>query len=271
VFNALSYLPLIVAVRRVPGTVVEPRNSRGTLRAGVDVVRRVERLRRAFVLAAMINLAAWPVLSVLPAVAQDIESRAHVLGLLVGAFYAGAAVVSWAVRRLRRRFPYGRILFVGFLGAGLLILGHALLTAWRSPGYDAVLVAGLTLVPIGLAVALDSSLLQALVQLSAPAEDQAPVLVVYATVTTVVTPIGGLIIGVLADGVSLWFALAFAGTCLTVLALVLRTRLRVFDDLGVDGSHPAPHGHHVHLIHLFGWDVARAAIADASVPPRRTG
>lgn len=268
VFNAVSYLPLMWAVQQVPGTASEPRETRGAVRAGVEAVRRIDRLREAFVLAAMLNLAAWPVLSVMPAVAQDVESHAHVLGLLVGAFYAGAAIVTWVVRRLRSRLPYGRILFIGFLGAGLLILGHAVLTAWRAPGYDAVIVAGITLIPIGLTVALDTSLLQALVQLSAPAEQQAPVLVVYATVTTVVTPIGGLVIGLLADEVSLWFALAFAGVCLTALALALRTRLRVFDDLGDEHEHPAPHAHHVHLIHLFGWDVARATIADASAPSR---
>jgi MFS family permease len=214
------------------------------------------------VLAAVLNLAAWPVLSVLPAVAQDIDARAHVLGLLVGAFYAGAAAVSWAVGRLRRRFPYGRILFVGFLGAGLLILGNAVLTAWRAPGYDAVLVAGLTLVPIGLAVALDSSLLQALVQLSTPEQDQAPVLVVYATVTTIVTPIGGLAIGAVADSTSLWGALGLCGAALTALALLLRTRLRVFDDIGSQRPLPAGHGHHLHLMHLLGWDVVRGALTD---------
>jgi hypothetical protein len=42
----------------------------------------------------------------------------------------------------------------------------------------------MTLIPIGLAIALDSSLLQVLVQLGTAPDDQAPVLVVYATVTT---------------------------------------------------------------------------------------
>ena len=114
---------------------------RRTVRRGISIVKRTDTLRRAFVLAAVLNLAAWPVLSILPAAAHDIDARAHVLGLLTGAFFAGAAAVSWAVVQLRRRFSYGTILFAGFFGAGLLLCANAALTAWRTPGYDAVFVA----------------------------------------------------------------------------------------------------------------------------------
>lgn len=259
-FNALSYLPLVFAVRLVPGRPAEPRVTHRAVRTGIAIVRRTDTLRRAFVLAAVLNLAAWPVLSVLPAAAHEIDARAHVLGLLTGAFYAGAAGVSFLVVRLRRRYRYGTIVFVGFFGAGLLLCANAALTAWRAPGYDAVLVAGLTLVPIGLAVALDSSLLQALVQLGTDPGDQAPVLVVYATITTIVTPLGGLAIGAVADAASLWGALALAGVVLAGLALALRRKLRVLDELGAapDGSPPALHHHHLHLGQLVGHDLPGA-------------
>jgi MFS family permease len=256
-FNALTYIPLLIAIRRVPGTPPTSRREHGTVRRGIAIVKRTDTLRRAFVLAAVLNLAAWPVLSILPAAAHDIDARAHVLGLLTGAFYAGAAAVSWAVVRLRRRFTYGTILFVGFFGAGLLLCANAMLTAWRTPGYDAVFVAAVTLLPIGLAVALDSSLLQVLVQLGTDPEDQAPVLVVYATVTTIVTPIGGLLIGLIADELSLWGALGVSGAALTVLALCLRHRLRVFDELGTAPEHavkPALHHANLHLMRLLGCD-----------------
>src|SRR5262249_8892271 len=149
----------------------------------------------------------------------------HVLGILTGAFYAGAAAVSWAVVRLRRRFAYGSILFAGFFSAGLLLCANAALVAWRTPGYGARFVATLTLGPLGLAVALDSSLLQVLVQLGTAADDQGPVLVVYATVTTIVTPLGGLLIGAAADELSLWGAVAMSGLVITLLAVCLRRKL----------------------------------------------
>ena len=82
-------------------------------------------------------------------------------------------------------------------------------------------------------------------------------LVVYATVTTIVTPVGGLLIGVAADQASLWWALAGCGLVLVVLALALRTRLTVFDPLDEDGA-PAPahlSGHHLALSHLSGADL----------------
>jgi hypothetical protein len=110
-----------------------------------------------------------------------------------------------------------------------------------------------------LAVALNSSLLQALVQLSTPEDDQAPVLVVYATVTTIVTPIGGLVIGALADTTSMWVALAACGTSILVLALALRSRFKVFDQFGELDAPVKAHHHALHLTHLFGWDVARGA------------
>ncbi len=253
--NAFSYVPLIVGVKMVPGDPPHAHDDHRAVRRGIEIVRRTDTLRRAFAVAAVLNLAAWPVLSILPAAAHDIDARAHVLGLLTGAFFAGAALVSWAVVRLRRRFTFGTILFVGFFSAGLLLMVNAALTAWRTPGYDAVFVAVLTLVPIGLALALDGSLLQSLVQLGTPPDEQAPVLVVYATITTIVTPIGGLLLGGVADELSLWGALAVSGFAIALLAVVLRKRLRVFDELGT-APHRTVHGphHHLHLGHLLGAD-----------------
>jgi MFS family permease len=253
--NAVSYVPIIVAIKRVPG---EPHLGHGAHRAvrrGIEIVRRTDLLKQAFTVAAVLNLAAWPVLSILPAAAHDIDARAHVLGLLTGAFFAGAALVSWAVVRLRRRFTFGTILFVGFFSAGLLLMAHAALNAWRTPGYDAVFVSVITLIPMGLALALDGSLLQSLVQLGTPPDDQGPVLVVYATITTIVTPIGGLLLGEIADELSLWGSLAVSGFAIASLAVVLRRRLRVFDQLSPPPDREGRHHHpYVHLSHWFGPD-----------------
>lgn len=256
--NALSYLPFVYAIRRVPGDPPTSERAHRAVRRGIEIVRRTDTLRRAFVLAAVLNLAAWPVLSILPAAAHDIDARAHVLGLLTGAFYAGAAAVSWAVVRLRRRFAYGTIIFVGFFAAGLLLCANAALVAWRTPGYDAVFVATLTLVPIGLAVALDSSLLQVLVQLGTSSDDRGPVLVVYATVTTIVTPLGGLMIGAVADQLSLWGAVAMSGLVITLLAVCLRRRLTVFDALGPAETVPGVRHSHLRFLHFAGCDVPGA-------------
>jgi MFS family permease len=210
-------------------------------------------LRRVFFLVTVLNLAAWPVLSVLPALAGDIDGRAHVLGILTGAFYAGAAIVAWVVTRLRRRFLYSHILFAGFLTAGLMLLGQAVLTSWRSPGYDAVTVAVLTLVPIGLALSVSATLLQTIVQLASSPQEEGPVLVVYGTVIAILTPLGGLLLGAAADLLSLWWAIAASGVALTAVTLALRTRLDVFDELDAADRVASPHvggAHHVSLAYL---------------------
>ena len=261
-FNALSFLPMIVAVRAIPGTPPAYDSGRRSqaIRAGFRTVGRNAALRRAFVLAGLLNLAAWPVLSTLPALAHEIEPRGHILGFLTGAFYAGAAAVTWVVARARRRYPYSKVLFVGFLTAGLMLLAHAALTGWRNPGADAVVAAALTLVPIGLAVSLNTALLQALVQLDSPADSERAVLVVYATVTTIVTPLGGLLIGAAAELTSLWWALGGAGLALTILALSLRNRLEVFDPLDQRAPIVAT-GHHWALAHFSGADMFHHAFA----------
>jgi hypothetical protein len=100
-----------------------------------------------------------------------------------------------------------------------------------------------------------------LVQLGATADDQAPVLVVYATVTTIVTPIGGLLIGAFADELSLWGALGASGLVILALAVCLRRRLRVFDELGPapqHGDEPVARHPHLHLLHLLGCDAPGA-------------
>lgn len=231
-FNALTYPPVIVALLLLPSIAPLPRKAGGTMRNGASFVMRTDRLMQAFVLAALLNFAAFPLLSMLPAMAHDIDARGHVLGLLTCAFYAGGALVVWAVAMLRRRYAYSRILFVGFLAAGLLLIAHGAITAWRSPGLDAVTVSLLTLLPLGLAVSLNAALLQALILLSCPDEEKAGVLAGYGMITAVLTPLGGILLGLFADLISPWVACFLSGVVLAALALTLRTRLGVFDALG---------------------------------------
>lgn len=259
--DAISYLPQIVSLALLPAIAALPRKPGGAVRSGIRFVIGSERLRQAFVLAALLNFAAFPLLSMLPAMADDIDGRGHVLGLLICAFYAGGAIVVWAVAILRRRFAYSRILFAGFLGTGLLLIAHAAITGWRSPGLDAVTVSMITLLPLGLAVSLNASLLQALVLLTCPDEEKAGVLTLYGTIAAVLTPLGGILLGVGADLVSPWAAAFVSGCMLVVLALSLRRRLRVFDALGSQvGDRRLGHslgGHwHTHHRYIAGADFA---------------
>ena len=239
--DSLTYVPLMAALALMPPIPALPRHAGGAVRSGVRFVMRDDRLRNAFALAAVLSFAAFPLLSMLPAMASDIDARGHVLGILTCAFYAGGAGVVLAVTRLRRRYAYSQILFAGFFGAGLLLVIHGAVTGWRSPGLDAVTVSLLSLIPLGLAVSLNASLLQALVVLTCPDEEKAGVLAVYGTIAAVLMPLGGVLLGVAADVVSPWAGAGAAGFVLAVLALALRRRLRVFDALGSEAE-----DHHVH-------------------------
>lgn len=259
--DTVSYLPLMGALLMLPSLARLPPEKGGAVRVGVRFISRARGLRRAFLLTAVLNLAAFPILSALPAIAHEIDSRGHVLGLLTGAFYAGGALVVWAVVRLRRQFSYSRILFGGFLGAGLLLVANSTLTAWRDPGIDAVIVAVITLIPIGLVVALNASLLQALVVLECPDETKGGVLTVYGVLAAAVTPIGGLLLGVAIDASSLWLPLGLFGLLMSAVAVALRGRLRIFDRLGSADRHERVqdslgHHWHAHLSYSAGSDIA---------------
>jgi MFS family permease len=258
--NALTYLPVVLVVLTLPRLAPMPGTRAGVLRTGARAVARAATLRRAFLLSAILNLTVFPVLSTLPAMARDIEPGGHVLGYLTGAFYVGAALVAWVVVRLRRRFAPSRILFAGYLVGGVLLLVHTVLTDWRDTGYDAVITAVVTLLPIGLAVTTTAVLLQALVQLECDDGVEAGVLILYATTASLVTPIGGVLIGAAIDTWSIWWGVGAPGVALIVVALALRRRLDVFDT--VEGSlHPSATravDHHwtLHLRSTLGGDLA---------------
>lgn len=259
--DAFTYLPQVAALALLPKIAPLPHRG-GAVRSGIRFVRETNQLREAFVLAALLNLAAFPLLSMLPAMANDIDARGHVLGILTCAFYAGGALVVVAVGMLRRRFAYSQILFVGFLGAGLLLVAHGLITGWRSPGLDAVTASVTTLLPLGLAVGLNASLLQALVVLTCPDREKAGVLALYGTIAAVLTPLGGIVLGVAADLISPWGAAFVSGTMLIALALALRRRLWVFDELGAQAGDRrlgrSMGGHwHTHHRYIAGADFAQ--------------
>jgi len=229
--DAATYVPVALVIAAAPHLDPVPRSPEGVLRTAMQSVAKTVVLRRAFLLVAVLNLAALPVVATLPAIADDIEPSGHVLGLLTGAYFAGAALVALSVVRLRRHFPYSHLLRWGFLVAGALLLVHVGLTNWRDPGYDAVVTAVITLLPIGLVVSMNSSLLQALVQLESRDAGEGGVMLLYMTVIALLAPIGGVLIGVAADTWSLWWALGGSGAVLVVLSLLLRTRFAVFDAL----------------------------------------
>jgi hypothetical protein len=103
--------------------------------------------------------------------------------------------------------------------------------------------------------------LQALVVLTCPDEEKAGVLAVYGALSAVLMPLGGILLGTVADLASPWVCTGIAGAALATLALVLRRRLRVFDDLADQLGERRVHGSlgshwHTHHRYIAGADVA---------------
>ncbi len=150
---------------------------------------------------------------------------------------------------------------MGFLSSGLLLLANASLTAWRDPGVDAVVVAGITLLPIGLAITVNASLLHALVVLECPDEEKAAVLSLYGATAAGALALGGIVLGVAIDSTAIWPALGGAGLVLALVAIALRQRIGVFDALESASEdqrveHRVRDHWHLHLRFLSGADIA---------------
>ncbi|MFN8027983.1 MAG: MFS transporter [Acidimicrobiia bacterium] len=234
--DVVSYLPAVLligaCIKRLP-TPVHPRHR---FREGIQAVKKTGGLRAAFVTAGLLYLLATPVISTFPALAKQIDDGANALAMLMAAYAAGGLFVATVVRRLHRRESWAvlgrRALFVS--GFGLVALG---LAVGLGGGAGVVLAISLVaLLPTGLAVAIEFTMLSSLVELGAPEDQRSPVLTAYGTLSSVIGPIGGLAIGALADTVSVSFAVVTSGILL-VLAGALTRILRFFRSLD-DLDHP---------------------------------
>ncbi len=129
--NALTFLPLLVvlSIIRPRGTVVpDPDTTVGTVRDGVTWVRQ----RRTVIILLCATLAVgWtsdPFSTLMPALADDLGGGDATVGLLVGAFGSGAALMVAVSDRVRRSVGRGRV-----MGVGLALAAIGLVTLSLAP------------------------------------------------------------------------------------------------------------------------------------------
>jgi len=158
----------------------------------------------------------------LPAVADGISHRSAVLSLLQAAAVVGGILVVTAIRFVHGRYTWVRVqrtcLIV--ISAGILFLGwDAHRTHHTSWELTAVI---LTIVPLGFALNLDSSILNALIQVAAPKAERASVLAAYALIPMVAIPLSQILISALSDLISVSFALILIGTGMLIVIFLPR-------------------------------------------------
>jgi len=250
--NAISYLFPLLAVLRQPAMPPEPLppgTKSESFASDARLLFTVATLRRVVILAILLELVAWPILKLLPRVAEDVDPTSQTFSLLLGAFYLGNSGVSIFLARGKKHHGYQAIML-----ASLVVLAIALVAMWMSGllpgGVGHVIVLMLIIAPIGLALSLVVIVISASIQLGAPDSKEIRVLAVYSAAVTLVAPIGGLAITGLVGVLDIWVVVAVEA--IGVLALVayvgwssLGKDLRTFAEKDRDGLMLRRHSRHL--------------------------
>lgn len=217
--NALSYLPLVIVTAR------EQRRPQPLRRAGrrvggretIAYVRTEPTVLTAIIMISILTLLAVPIGSLLPAVADQIDDEAHVLGLLTAFYAIGGSLVALVLRRVHEEYPKLHLIapVVAACGGALIVIG--LLGEHLGGLGRVVCIIGL-LLPIGLGVSIARAVLSSVVQLGSSPEMEVYVLGLYGAAVSLVTPIGGLSLAAVTELTSVWLSVAVAGGLLLVVA-----------------------------------------------------
>ncbi len=248
--NAASFVPFIVALGTlapavappyrghhrpawIPGTIPHPGMSHfPRLRRFLELGRQPG-VGDALVVVGVASLLISPLASLLPVIANYLgTSSAHAVALLSIALGLGAVFQEPVIRHGRNRFGVELLLAGVYVVAAVLVI----LLGFGGP----VLLAATFLVPIGLAVAMGTSMVQASVQLAASPEDRSETLGLYAFTFSAAAPLGTMMWGHIAEGFGVDVTLVFAGatlaTCVVSLAL-----LGAFERIGRTLLHAGAH------------------------------
>lgn len=192
--NAVSYLAVIVSLARMRADELHrgrpAGRGKGQARAGLEYVFASRQLRSTLVLVAVVGTFALNFTVLLPLLARfTFEAGAGTLGLLTSAMGAGSLL--GALTAAARGKPTPRLLVGAAAALGLLMCGIAL-----SPNLVVtVLLLGLS----GVATITFLSTANAILQLGSSPEMRGRVMALYLLVFLGSTPIGGPVIGAVAE------------------------------------------------------------------------
>lgn len=209
--NTASYLAVLVALVSIPATAAArraPLGMRARLLEGLRFVWREAPLRRVVVAAGATSLFGLSYITLLPVLARDVlGSGAGGYGALLGG--AGLGAMAGALATASRRSGAGALRAIAWgqavLGAGLMALAAS----------RRVAVALAFMVLIGAAVAVQLSISNASMQMSAPDELRGRVISLYIWIFAGLAPVGGLAAGAAAEVIGApWTAAACGAACL---------------------------------------------------------
>lgn len=239
--NVLSYLPLMLLVARLPKAVGKPKVEEGKATVKIPVrkllgeIRTNRAVRLGVTFMALLSFFAWPIVSLLPKVASEYGSGAHVYGLLLSAFYLGGILVAGLVAVAKRRFnTYYALMRSALVAIGVALLLIAIVGFLPLADPPSIGLSVLVLMMLGIVLGISGAVLTAVTQQSADRDLEGPVLAFYAAISMAAGAIGGLIEGSVADQLEIWWLPLASGLVILLLLLALWVRNRIDEPEGGD-------------------------------------
>ena len=170
----------------------------------------------------------------LPAIANSISSNAEVLSVLESASLIGGILVAHVVRKIHGRVRWGEVQRLCYFGAGMGIAAMALAEVLAgSHSRTSDIVAIVATIPIGFAVLMNASIVTSVIQIGTPSDKRASMYTLLALIPLVVGPISQESVGLLADHLSVSWALGLVAAVTMLVNVVIshRPMSRHFDTL----------------------------------------
>jgi len=266
-FTALSGYPLVFAVVPLLKNALPDRAAvAARLSQAIDVQRSNPEIRAAFRFALVLFLLSGYAVT-LPAIASTIGEKAIILSLLQAAGVFGGLFVVVGVRFIHRRATWLSVqrICMAAIALAMVYLGWVAFRDHQPVWY--LVTAIVAIIPLGFALNLDSAVLNAAVQVTAPPQSRTPVLTAFALIPLFALPLGELVIGGMADLVSVQFALMAVGGITFVLVVLPRHAAVRAAYTKLDDEHVFPEAGLDDAITIGGIEEAGQTIADQVVGP----
>ncbi|MEI7761481.1 MAG: MFS transporter [Thermoleophilia bacterium] len=249
---ALSEVPLIFAiyplVRKASRLIREasrrPPITRERFRDLLATPRSNPGLRAAFI-CMLIACLIGSFTVTLPAIASSIGTDPRILSFLQAGSIVGGIFVALAARNLHGRVSWGSVQRVCYFVAAFGLGGLVWATHFNGSRVIVFTIALIVIIPVGFALSLDTSILSALVQLGAPADDRAAVFTGFSLILLLGIPFGQELCGLIADVFSVSIAIGAIAVSALLFLIVrpLHAHLRsAFDTLDAQTATPVVAG-----------------------------
>jgi MFS family permease len=233
--NAVSYLAVIVCLLRMRTSELRPAapvaRAKGQIRAGISYALQVPALRTILSMMALIGLLAFNYQVLLPLVAKEVfHGNARTYGLLSVAMGSGALVGSLAAAGRGRTSAR-------LITGGATVLGVCMLGAAAAPVLIVALVAWCA---VGAAMMTLMAAASTTLQLATRPDMRGRVIALYMLLLMGSTPIGGPIMGWLAEHAGTRWALALGGFACLAAAVVSLQAPAQLSPVPDDAASPRP-------------------------------